>query len=110
MSTKLKKTTSDSEPTVHANWEDANYEEIQRMEIMRKNALPLNTTGGTYGRSLAVHNVNWEGRELVSVVVVTGMGRRVPCGFTYKEALEIASRLISAAKITQERLKEAGRV
>lgn len=99
-----------SDGAIHSAWLDQTYDDIIRKETLEKNARPLNTTGGTFGKSVTVHNVYWDERELVSLVVMTGLNRRVQCGFTYKEALELASRLISAAKIAQEKIKEAGRV
>lgn len=99
----------EDESVVHSGWKKQNDPASDRRDSIRRNSLPIETTGGTPGKTVSVHNVNWEGKELVSLVVMNAHGRRIPNGLTYRDALELASRLIFAARILNENLKEEGR-
>ena len=104
-----KETKTDDEFVIHHGWKQLSDPATDRREAIRRNSRPIESTGGTLGKTVSVHNVNWEGRELVSLVVMDSNGRRIPNGLTYRDALDLASRLIFAARILNENLKEEGR-
>lgn len=104
-----KETKTNDSVFVHNGWNRAVEPGADRREAIRRNSQQIESTGGTPGKTVSVHNVNWDGLELVSLVVMNSNGRRIPNGLTYRDALDLASRLIFAAKILKENLREEGR-
>lgn len=75
-------------------------------ELQRSLAQPIKSVHATDGRAVRVHNVEWEGKHLISVVIHNEQGKRIPTALGYREALELAEKLIEASKIQRERMNK----